>query len=673
MSKLVIVESPSKAKTIEKYLGSDYHVISSKGHIRDLATNGHEGLGIDIRNNFKPTYIDIADDKKRGAAAVIKELGKEIKKADQVYLATDPDREGEAIAWHIAERFNIPLDQENRVVFSEITKPVVTNAIAHPKKIDMKMVDSQETRRMYDRIIGFKLSTLLQRRINSKSAGRVQSVALKLIVDREKEIEAFKSEEYWTVDATLKKSRSEFAASLTKINGRKAEISNEEQATVIKEFCENNPFTVADIKDEVKQKAPRPPFITSTLQQDAINKLGFTASKTMKVAQSLYEGKDVGNGLTGLITYMRTDSVRLSEVFMAQARQFIVDNYGKDYAGYYRSKTSANAQDAHEAIRPTDIQNTPEKVKEYLTNDEYKLYKMIYYRALAALMKNSKYQSLTVKLLNGVYEFTATGRKQLFDGYLKVYSRYESNEDRDLPELQAEESLNAKAVEAKQHFTEPPLRYSEARLIKTMEDLGIGRPSTYASTLETIVTRGYVELSAPKGSKTKVFTPTKQGILTSDKLDEFFSSIINTKYTADMEKQLDDIAEGKEDHIKAVSDFYYKFEPLVQNAYRNMRKPDPEKTGNKCPLCGRDLVVRTGNWGEFIGCSNYPKCKYTENIIQETGEMCPDCGAPLVKKYNSKGQPFIGCSNYPNCQYTKQDPSAPRRYYRRGVRNVRKG
>ena len=673
MSKLVIVESPSKAKTIEKYLGSDYHVISSKGHIRDLATNGHEGLGIDIRNNFKPTYIDIGEDKKHGAAAVIKELGKEIKKADQVYLATDPDREGEAIAWHIAERFNIPLDQENRVVFSEITKPVVTNAIAHPKKIDMKMVDSQETRRMYDRIIGFKLSTLLQRRINSKSAGRVQSVALKLIVDREKEIEAFKSEEYWTVDATLKKSRSEFTASLTKIDGKKAEIGNSEKAGVIKEFCENNPFTVADIKDEVKQKAPRPPFITSTLQQDAINKLGFTASKTMKVAQSLYEGKDVGNGPTGLITYMRTDSVRLSEVFMAQAKQFIIDNYGKEYAGYYRSKTSANAQDAHEAIRPTDIQNTPEKVKEYLTNDEYKLYKMIYYRALAALMKNSKYQSLTVRLLNGIYEFSATGRKQLFDGYLRVYSRYESNEDKNLPELQLEETLNAKSVEAKQHFTEPPLRYSEARLIKTMEDLGIGRPSTYASTLETIVSRGYVELAAPKGSKTKVFTPTKQGRLTSDKLDEFFSSIINTKYTADMEKQLDDIAEGKEDHIRAVSDFYYKFEPLVQNAYRNMRKPDPEKTGNKCPLCGGDLVVRSGSWGEFIGCSNYPKCKYTENIVQETGEMCPECGAPLIKKYNSKGQPFIGCSNYPNCRYTKQDPSAPRRYYRRGVKNVRKG
>ena len=665
MSKLVIVESPSKAKTIEKYLGSDYHVISSKGHIRDLATNGHEGLGIDIRNNFKPTYIDITNDKKPNAAAVIKELGREIKKADQVYLATDPDREGEAIAWHIADRFNIPLDQENRVVFSEITKPVVTNAIAHPHKIDMKMVDSQETRRMYDRIIGFKLSTLLQRRINSKSAGRVQSVALKLIVDREKEIAAFVPVEYWTIDAAFKKNKEKFSAALARISGKKADVKNEAEAEVIRQYCSENPFVITDIKDEVKQKAPKAPFITSTLQQDAINKLGFSASKTMRIAQALYEGKDVGNGLTGLITYMRTDSVRMSDVFMAQAKRYIVENYGKEYAGYYRSKTSANAQDAHEAIRPTDVNNNPEKIKEYLTNDEYKLYRMIYYRALAALMKNSKYQSLTVKLENGPYEFTATGRKELFDGYLKVYSQYEGSEDHYLPALELNESLKADKVESHQHFTEPPLRYSEARLIKTMEDLGIGRPSTYASTLDTIVERGYVELAAPKGSKVKVFTPTKRGTLTSDKLDEFFSSIINTKYTADMEKQLDDIAEGREDHIKAVRDFYNTFEPLVQNAYLNMKKPAPEKTGDKCPLCGGDLVLRTGTWGEFIGCANYPKCSYTQNINQETGEMCPECGAPLVRKTNSKGQSFIGCSNYPSCRYTKQDPSSPRRYYRR--------
>ena len=665
MSKLVIVESPSKAKTIEKYLGADYHVISSKGHIRDLATNGHEGLGIDIRNNFKPTYIDITNDKKPNAAAVIKELGREIKKADQVYLATDPDREGEAIAWHIADRFNLPLDQKNRIVFSEITKPVVTAAIANPKQIDMKMVDSQETRRMYDRIIGFKLSTLLQRRINSKSAGRVQSVALKLIVDREKEIAAFVSEEYWTVDATFTKDGSEFTANLAKISGRKAEIKNGEKAEEIRRFCSGNPFTITDIKDEVKQKAPRPPYITSTLQQDAINKLGFSASKTMRIAQTLYEGKDVGNGLTGLITYMRTDSVRMSEVFMAQARQYIIDNYGKAYTGYYRGKTAANAQDAHEAIRPTDINNDPEKIKSYLTNDEYKLYRMIYYRALAAMMKNSKYQSLTVKLENGKYEFTANGRKQLFDGYLKVYGQYETSDEKYLPALEINEVINSEHVDSRQHFTEPPLRYSEARLIKTMEDLGIGRPSTYASTLGTIMERDYVTLRAPKGSKTKVFTPTKRGILTSDKLDEFFSTIINTKYTADMEKQLDDIAEGKEDHIKAVRDFYNTFEPLVQNAYVNMKRPEPEKTGDKCPLCGGDLVIRTGSWGEFIGCANYPRCNYTKNITQETGEMCPECGAPLVKKTNSKGQSFIGCSNYPNCRFTKQDPSAPRRYYRR--------
>ncbi|MBR0386103.1 MAG: type I DNA topoisomerase, partial [Erysipelotrichaceae bacterium] len=394
MSKLVIVESPSKAKTIEKYLGKDYEVISSKGHIRDLATTGKGGLGVDIEHDFHPTYVDNYDKKD-----VITELEKKIKKADQVYLATDPDREGEAIAWHIADRFKLPLEDKNRVVFNEITKPVVTSAIQEPHQVDMEMVSSQETRRILDRIIGFKLSGLLKSKIKSRSAGRVQSVALKLIVDREDEIKAFQPQEYWTLTAYFKENKIPFEASLSKIDGKKAEVNNEEEAMNIRNRCLDGVFMVAEVKDEIKQKAPRPAYTTSALQQDAANKLYFSSKKTMQVAQRLYEGINIGSGLTGLITYMRTDSLRMSDVFLAQGHDFIVRNYGKEYAGFYKSKADKNAQDAHEAIRPTSIENVPEEIKEYLTNDEYKLYRMIYYRALAAMMKNSKYQALSVRLL----------------------------------------------------------------------------------------------------------------------------------------------------------------------------------------------------------------------------------------------------------------------------------
>ena len=665
MTKLVIVESPSKAKTIEKYLGDDYQVVSSKGHIRDLATTGKGGLGIDVEHNFKPNYVDNPD-----KTEVIKDLEKRIKKADKVLLATDPDREGEAIAWHLADRFNLPLDEENRVVFPEITKPVVTEAIQHPSKVDMQMVESQETRRMLDRIIGFKLSTLLKSKIKSKSAGRVQSVALKLIVEREEEIKNFVPEEYWTISAQFKEHRKKFEASLTKIAGKKAEIKDEETAQAVKNECLENPFTVADIKTEIKQKSPKPPYTTSTMQQDAANKLYFTSRKTMQIAQKLYEGVEIDSGLTGLITYMRTDSVRLSEVFIGQTDKYIIDNYGKEYVGTYRNTTSKNAQDAHEAIRPTSIENNPEKIKQYLSNDEYKLYKMIYYRALASLMKNMKYEAVTAKLVNGKYEFSATGRKQTFDGYLKVYGEYEKDEDKELPALEVNELLKAEDVEAKQHFTEPPLRYTEARLIKTMEENGIGRPSTYATIIDTIQKRDYVTLEkSTEGSRVKVFVPTEQGILTTKKLDEYFNSIINTTYTANMETELDEIAEGQKDHVEALQEFYDAFMPLLDNAYQKMEKAAPEKLGELCPQCGGELVIRQGRYGKFISCSNYPKCRYTANLSkevpEETGELCPECGSPLVKRNNRYGQSFIGCSNYPNCKYIKNDGSSPQRYYRR--------
>ena len=672
MSKLVIVESPSKAKTIEKYLGKDYQVVSSKGHIRDLATTGKGGLGVDVENGFKPHYVDSP-----GKKDVIADLEKKIKKAEAVYLATDPDREGEAIAWHIADRFNLPLDADNRVVFHEITKPVVSKAINEPSKVDMAMVSSQETRRILDRIIGFKLSTLLQNKIKSRSAGRVQSVALKLIVEREEEIKRFVPQEYWSITASFKENGMPFEAALSKIDSSKAEVKNEETATRITEYCRENDFRVAEIKDEIRQKAAKPPYTTSALQQDAVNKLYFSSKKTMQIAQKLYEGISISTGLTGLITYMRTDSLRLSEVFLASGRSFIEKTYGKQYCGYYRNKTSSNAQDAHEAIRPTSIENTPESIKEYLTNDEYKLYRMIYYRALAAMMSNNKYQSLNIRLLNGPYEFAATGKTEVFDGYLKVYREYESSEDKLLPELTVDQLLKARKVEPKQHFTEPPLRYTEARLIKQMEDFGIGRPSTYAAIIDTIQQREYVTLQkSSEGSRIRVFVPTEQGTLTTHKLDEFFSDIINVKYTANMETELDEIAEGKLDRLVALNKFYDEFMPLMDNAYQNMDKLAPEKTGETCPNCGDELVIRKGRYGEFISCSNYPKCTYTANLPkaapEPTGEACPECGSPLVKRLNRYGQSFIGCSNYPKCTYIKSDGSAPRRYYRRRGSYARK-
>ncbi|MBQ7223648.1 MAG: type I DNA topoisomerase [Erysipelotrichaceae bacterium] len=677
MSKLVIVESPSKAKTIERYLGGDYKVVSSKGHIRDLATTGKGGLGIDIENDFKPEYVDNKDKKD-----VIEDLGKKIKKASEVLLATDPDREGEAIAWHLATRFDLDLNKANRVVFNEITKPVVSEAINQPKKVDMMMVSSQETRRMLDRIIGFKLSTLLKNKIKSKSAGRVQSVALKLIVDREEEIRQFVPEEYWSVLAQFNEQGIPFEATLNKIAGKKVVtktkkgLPDEKSALKVQQECRNNPFTVAEIKEDVTESRPKLPYTTSTLQQDAANKLYFSSKQTMRVAQKLYEGVEIASGLTGLITYMRTDSVRMSNVFLAQGREYINETYGKEYAGYYHGKTDKNAQDAHEAIRPTSIYNTPKAVKEYLSGEEYKLYKMIYCRSLAAMMKPAKYNSLNVALENGIYSFAASGKTLIFDGYLKAYGEYEDKDDSLLPTLTSGQSLTALDVQAKQHFTEGPKRYTEARLVKTMEENGIGRPSTYASIIDTILERGYVtQEKSSEGSKVKVFVPTEQGVLTSKKLDEFFSSIINTQYTADMESQLDEIAEGHLDHLVALRKFYGDFMPLMENAYEHMEKLAPEKTGEKCPQCGGDLVYRQGRYGKFIACSNYPDCKYNAKLPkeapQETGELCPECGSPLVKRVNFRGQSFVGCSAFPKCHYIKSDNSAPRRYVR-GKKNAAK-
>lgn len=652
MKKLVIVESPSKSKTIEKYLGPDYSVVSSKGHIRDLATTGKGGLGIDVEDDFKPTY-KVSSDKKE----IVKDLKARAKKADEVYLASDPDREGEAISWHLAQELGLDTADLNRVIFNEITKNAVLEAFEHPRTIDLNLVKSQETRRMLDRIIGFKLSKLLQNKIQSKSAGRVQSVALRLIVERENEIKAFKSEEYWTIDALIKKNKKEFKAGLIRVDGKKPELKNEEDTQKVLDRC-NGEFVIDKIERKVKSKAARLPFITSTLQQEASTKLGFSSKKTMQVAQKLYEGISLGGHTEGLISYMRTDSTRLSDVFVKDAFNHIENTFGKNYVGFVHQKNSQNAQDAHEAIRPTNVINTPDSVKEYLTNDQYKLYKLIYSRALAYLMAPSKSDVVTATISNNGCEFTANGSIITFDGYLAIYKDYEQTKDELLPDLEEKEVLEHVQLDGKQHFTEPPARYSEARLIKDMEEKGIGRPSTYAMIIDTIQARGYVSLEkASEGSKTKVFFPTEQGILTDKKLQEFFSSIINVSYTANMEKDLDEIAEGQRDNIQELREFYDQFMPLLDHAYENMEKKELERTGETCPECGSELVYRNGRYGRFISCLNFPTCRYTKAENEEnneTDEVCPNCGSKLVMKKGRFGS-FLACSNYPDCKYIKSN------------------
>lgn len=654
MKNLVIVESPSKSKTIGKYLGKDYTVISSKGHIKDLAIKGKDGLGVDVDNDFAATY-SIDKDKKD----TVKELKAEAKKADKVFLATDPDREGEAISWHLAEELGLSEEDENRVTFHEITKSAVQEAFERPRAIDMDLVHSQETRRILDRIIGFKLSKLLNNKIKSKSAGRVQSVALKLIVEREKEINAFIPEEYWTIDALFEKDKQEFPASLSKIDGKKAtKVANEKEAKEIFDACQNE-FTVSEIKTSTRKRDAKAPFITSTLQQESSTKLSFSAKRTMMIAQKLYEGIDIGNGQEGLITYMRTDSTRLSDVFINDARNVIIDNYGKEYLGGYRVKNNGNTQDAHEAIRPTSLANDPEKIKEYLSNEEYKLYKLIYARALSSLMAPAKFDAQSITLSQDKYDFSATGSTLAFDGYLKVYGEYDSSKDVILPALSEGEKLKAKELKPNQHFTEPPQRYTEARLIKALEEDGIGRPSTYAMIIDTIQARGYVKLeNSTEKSRTKVFKPTEQGVLTTEKLDEYFKDIINVTYTANMENKLDEIAEGKADEVETLKDFYNRFVPLLDNAYENMEKLQPEKVGETCPECGGELVYRNGRFGKFISCGNFPTCKYTRKIEDKnkevpepTGITCPECGGELLKRKSRFGTYFHGCSNFPKCNY----------------------
>lgn len=642
MTKLVIVESPAKTHTIGSYLGSDYKVVSSKGHIRDLATTGKFGLGVDIEKDFEPNYISI-----KGKAKDIKALKKDIKESDFIYLATDPDREGEAISWHLYDALGIKDDKYERIVFNEITKPAVEEAFNHARKIDMDLVKSQETRRILDRIIGFRLSKLMRSKTDGTSAGRVQSVALKLVVDREREIESFIPEEYWEVIAHI----NDLDFELDKYNDSKLEIhSKEEIDNILDNLSEE--FTVKSIDKKAKKRNSLMPFITSTLQQACINKYGFNSSKVMSIAQKLYEGIDIGDNTVGLITYMRTDSTRLSPIFINEAFDYIKDNFGEKYVGAVKqSKKKENVQDAHEAIRPTSILRTPESMKKYLTQDEYKLYSIIYARALASLMAPGEILTTTINLDNNKYNFKTTGTVETFDGFLKVYRDFYNSEEKTLPDsIKEGDILKSKDIETLQKFTKPSPRYTEATLIEEMERLGIGRPSTYAQTMKTIKQRDYVEI------KDKRFFPTETGIEVTDKLQEFFSDIINVSYTAEMETELDEIADAKQDNVKVLRNFYNKFAPLLDKAFKEMEKTQPQETGENCPNCGSPLVIRKSKYGQFIACSNYPECKYIKQEEKEEVPVkeickCPSCDeGMIIERLTRRGKVFYGCNRFPKCK-----------------------
>ena len=638
MKNLVIVESPSKSKTIEKYLGSDYKVMASMGHIRDLATSGKYGLGIDVDNDFKPNYISIARQKKN-----IANLKKYAKEAENIILATDPDREGEAISWHLKE----VLGKHNyqRVTFNEITKNVVLDSINNPRDIDENLVKSQETRRFLDRIIGFRLSTgFVSRKTLGKHAGRVQSVALKLIVDREREIEAFVPKESWTVTAKF----DGMDAKCEKYNSNKLELFTEDDANEVLSNL-GDKFIVSNVEQKEKPKTGVMPFKTSTLQQTAINRLRFTSKKTMMLAQKLYEGVDIGSETVGLITYMRTDSERLSPVFINDAFKYIRETYGEEYVGAVKQqKKNDNMQDAHEGIRVTSPYRTPESIKKYLSTDEYKLYSLIYARSLASLMANAKTLATSITLDNNNYEFKATGSVLTFDGYLKIYGAYDSSEDTILPNLTGVESLISNEIVKEQHFSKPEPRYTESSLIKELEKLGIGRPSTYATIISTNIDADYVV------SEDKKFVPTELGVEVTDVLQEGFSDIINVEYTANMEKELDEIAEGKVDNKSVLRVFYEKFESLISEALKNVVKTPAQETGEMCPHCNSPMVIKKSKHGEFEACSNYPNCKYIKQDIDESLGTCPNCESPLVKKKGRYGE-FVACSNYPNCKYIQQE------------------
>ncbi|EGT3614778.1 type I DNA topoisomerase [Clostridium perfringens] len=643
--KLVIVESPAKAKTIEKYLGKNYVVEASMGHVRDLPKSQ---LGVDIENNYNPKYITI-----RGKGELLSKLRKLAKKSDKIYLATDPDREGEAISWHLANVLKIDENDNCRIEFNEITKDAVKNSIKHPRKINSNLVDAQQARRVLDRLVGYEISPLLWRNVKwGLSAGRVQSAALKLICDREEEIKKFNPEEYWTVDVKLKKGKKSFPVKLTTKNKKKIEIKNKEQADKIIDELKENEYTVSKIKKGTKNKNPLAPFTTSTLQQEASKKLNFMTKKTMSVAQQLYEGVEVKKfGTVGLITYMRTDSVRISNEAQEKALNFISETYGKDYVPseprVYKGKK--NIQDAHEAIRPTYVEITPEVAKANLSNDQYKLYALIWKRFIASQMATCILNTNSLEIKNGDYILRASGSTIKFDGFMKVYEYISGEEEESvlLPELEENEVLKEESVEGKQHFTQPPARYSEAAFVKLLEEKGIGRPSTYVPTISTLISRKYVD------REKKILIPTELGFIVNDILSNYFKQIVDTDFTAEMEVKLDNVEAGKESWTHIVDEFFTPLKEDIEKAEKEISKViiEDKVSDVPCDKCGRLMVIKHGRFGDFLACPGYPECQNTKPIVEEVDANCPLCGGKILVKRSKKGNRFYGCSNYPECNF----------------------
>ncbi|EJP31960.1 DNA topoisomerase I [Selenomonas sp. FOBRC9] len=647
---LVIVESPAKAKTIERYLGKNYIVRASMGHLRDLPKSQ---FGIDVEDAFTPKYINV-----RGKGDLIRALKKEAKEADKIYLASDPDREGEAIAWHLSFILGVDPKENCRIVFHEITKPAIAEAIHHPRPINMEQVDAQQARRMLDRIVGYKLSPLLWRKVRKGlSAGRVQSVTVRLICDREKEIEAFHSEEYWTVKAKVKKDKSSFIAELTHIRGEKASLHSEEETTKVTDDLAAQEFKIKEVKQSERRKKPAAPFTTSSLQQDAARKLGFTSGRTMMIAQQLYEGVVLGRqGATGLITYMRTDSTRLSNLAIEEARGYIGEEYGQDYVPAKPNIYAGGkkAQDAHEAIRPTSILRLPSEVEPYLNRDQQRLYTLIWQRFAACQMTAAVYDTVSAQIEAGDYQLRAHGSKIKFKGYTVVYAGAESSKkekDTILPELSAGDMLSLTALDPEQHFTEPPPRYNDASLVKALEDMEIGRPSTYAPIIETIQKRGYVE------RREKQFRPTELGFIVTDMLGEYFKDIVDAKFTANLEGELDEVADGSLNKNELLQKFYTPFDETLKKAEEIIGTVDlPEEiTDIPCDKCGRMMVVKQGRFGKFLACPGFPECRNAKPLLRDTGVQCPKCGGKIVERKSRRGRAFYGCDRYPDCDYTTWD------------------
>ncbi|MGT2960220.1 type I DNA topoisomerase [Streptococcus caballi] len=641
---LVIVESPAKAKTIEKYLGRNYKVVASVGHIRDLKKSS---MSIDFENNYEPQYINI-----RGKGPLINSLKKEAKNAKSVYLASDPDREGEAISWHLSHILGLDEKAKNRVVFNEITKDAVKNAFLEPRQIDMDLVDAQQARRVLDRIVGYSISPILWKKVKKGlSAGRVQSVALKLIIDRENEIKAFKPEEYWTIDGAFKKGTRKFQASFYGVDGKKFKLNNNSDVKAVLARITSDDFLVEKVEKKERRRNAPLPYTTSSLQQDAANKINFRTRKTMMVAQQLYEGINLGSGQQGLITYMRTDSTRISPIAQGQAADFITERFGSQYSKHGNMvKNASGAQDAHEAIRPSNVNQTPESIAKYLDKDQLKLYTLIWNRFVASQMTSAVFDTMKVTLTQNGVIFTANGSQIKFDGYLAVYN--DSDKNKMLPDMAEGEIVKKINTQPEQHFTQPPARYSEATLIKTLEENGVGRPSTYAPTLETIQKRYYVRLAA------KRFEPTELGEIVNGLIVQFFPDIVDVKFTAEMEGKLDEVELGKEQWQKVIDDFYKPFEKELTKAETEMEKIQikDEPAGFDCDVCGHPMVIKLGRYGKFYACSNFPECHNTKAITKEIGVTCPICGkGQVIERKTKRNRIFYGCDRYPECEFTSWD------------------